>query len=143
MKHENRFTNLKSLVQRLAHITTQVLPEDEGVALRFINQDCSTKANLSEQGVQYIMTTMKQSDSGTQIGRSLQKKILEPLVYDKVHRGQFERPLLISVITDGAPTGEEDWEFQTAIVNVGNFLAEKGFPRDCRHYLMREVSNAS
>ncbi|KAI5924029.1 hypothetical protein F4810DRAFT_710123 [Camillea tinctor] len=144
MRFSNRWDSQKSLVLRIAQITTRMLPAGEGVALRFINQDVENSLNLSLQQVGSILeNTSYKKGWNTPIGTSLRSKILEPLVYDKLRQNKFDRPLLISVVTDGAPSDEKRSEFRDVIVDCGGRLEAAGFPRDSVKFMVGQVGTAS
>lgn len=133
MKREGRWAAQRNLVEHIARIATMMTPEDEGVSLRFINQDVDRSSNLSFQDIQDILKSTSWHPSGdTQIGTHLRSKILEPMVYRKLGVTKTPiRPLLISVITDGAPSQENETEFEDAILECGDTLEATGYPRDC------------
>lgn len=88
------------LVKRITRITTRILPEGDGVALRFINQNANNSDKLSFPEIGKIMEkTSWQRNGDTAIGTYLKSKILEPLVYSKLRPQTLARPLLISVIS--------------------------------------------
>jgi hypothetical protein len=133
MSHlDGRWDSQKKLVERITQITTRILPEGEGVALRFINQDNKDgddSPNLAFGKIAKILGEMSwKPKSGTYIGTNLKSKILEPLVYSKLESKSLERPLLISVITDGCPS-ENDSNFVDVILECGTKLKDAGYPR--------------
>lgn len=131
MKRDGRWDSQKRLVDRIAKITTRILPEGQGVALRFINQDVDNNSNLTLAEIRNILEPMSYMPGGnTEIGTYLRSKILEPLVYSKLESKSLERPLLISVITDGMPEGEKSSEFVDAILECGNKLEGAKYPRE-------------
>lgn len=131
MRHGERWEDQKALVKRIAQITTRILPDKEGVALRFINQDVDNSSNLSLAGIGDVLSPISWvPNSNTEIGTYLKSKILEPLVYKKLESKSLTRPLLISVITDGRPSKEKDSEFVDAILECGQRLEDAGYPRE-------------
>lgn len=129
MKNEDRWQNQKELVKRMTEITTHILPDNEGVALRFINQNVDDASNLDLGRIEQILKDMSwQSGGDTQIGTNLRSKILEPLVYSKIKDKALDRPLLISIITDGVPNKEDKTELVKAIVECGNALKAADYP---------------
>jgi hypothetical protein len=134
MKREGRWDSQAQLVNRIARITTRILPKNEGVALRFINQGSSDDQTLS---FEQIGTTLQGVTWGgdTPIGTNLRSKILQPLVYDKLS-SKLERPLLISIITDGMPDPEPRSTLVDAIVECGDKLESAGYPRESTYLLL-------
>lgn len=94
---------MKETVKRVARITTELVPQDYGIHIRFINDSPSFPAGRSYSDLDEIESRMEdvKYKGGTLLGTNLRKFILEHLVYGPVERGDLRRPLLISVVTDG------------------------------------------
>ena len=134
MKRDGRWDAQVQLVKRITRITTRILPEGDGVALRFINQNVDNSDKLSFLEIGNIMEKMSwQRNGDTPIGTYLKSKILEPLVYSKLQPQTLARPLLISVITDGMPSQEKDEAFVEAIKECGIKLEQAGYPRESEY----------
>ncbi|KAF5547467.1 transcription factor [Fusarium mexicanum] len=144
MKREGRWANQKALIGRIAKITTKILPDGEGVALRFINQDIDNSSNLTFDQISNIIQPMSWQPNGdTDIGTNLKRKILEPLVYAKIANKTFDRPLLVSISTDGMPEPENKQELANAIVECGNKLEAANLPRGSVKFMIGQVGTAS
>lgn len=138
METKNRWNLQKDLVERIAKITTRIIPQDEGVALRFINQEPSLpdSSSLRLDDIKNILNKMPQEPKGgTKIGTNLESKILQPLVYDKItsKSKSFERPLLISILTDGAPSGEDTDRLKNVIVKCSRMLNDADYSRESEY----------
>ena len=134
MMREGRWAAQVQLVKRITQITTRILPEGDGVALRFINQNVDNSDNLSFLEIGNIMENKSwQRNGDTAIGTYLKSKILEPLVYSKLQPQTLARPLLISVITDGMPSQEKEEAFVEAIKECGVKLEQAGYPRESEY----------
>ncbi|KAL7944572.1 hypothetical protein V8C42DRAFT_353465 [Trichoderma barbatum] len=108
MKREERWESQKELIQRIAQVTTLILPEGEGVTLRFINRDVDNSTNLALEGIENILQPMTWQPGGdTPIGTNLRSKILQPLVYSKIEDKALEKSLPIIILTDGMPEPED------------------------------------
>ncbi|KAJ6452278.1 hypothetical protein C8R45DRAFT_85992 [Mycena sanguinolenta] len=143
MKRDGRWDAQVQLVKKIAQITTRVLPEGDGVALRFINQDVNNSETLSLSEIGSIMDNMSWKPKGdTAIGTYLKSKILEPLVYNKLSSQTLGRPLLISVITDGMPSQEKDEAFVEAIKECGDRLTQAGYPRESVKFMIGQIGTA-
>ncbi|KAK7033426.1 putative ankyrin repeat protein [Favolaschia claudopus] len=145
MKRDGRWEAQVRMVKKIAQITTRVLPEGDGVALRFINQDVDNSEKLSLQDIGRIIDGMSwQRNGDTAIGTFLKSKILEPLVYSqlKAKPPTFKRPLLISVITDGMPSQESDDTFVDAIKECGDELSKAGYPRESVKFMIGQIGTA-
>lgn len=132
MKQDQRKERQNALVQRITAITTRVVPDDEGIELRFIN--ATTTREMSRPSLQQIDSIMKKTpfDGWTEIGTNLESKVLQNMVYTPLSNGTFKRPLLVSIITDGHPKGpdgtlERNDSLKQAIVNCGKKLETYGF----------------
>ncbi|KAF5700687.1 heterokaryon incompatibility protein het-E-1 [Fusarium mundagurra] len=131
MKRQDRWGSQKKLIQRIANITTRILPDGEGVALRFINRDADDSSNLTPEGIAKVIDPMPWQPGGdSHIGTSLKLKVLEPLVYTKIKAKSLERPLLISIMTDGMPEPEPKSTLEDCILECGQMLQDAGYPRE-------------
>ncbi|KAK2849627.1 hypothetical protein FQN49_005572 [Arthroderma sp. PD_2] len=140
MKLEDRWNSQKELVKQVTKITTRFLPKDEGVALRFINQDIDNSVNLSLERVENILESMLWDPRGdSQIGTHLKSKILQPLVYRKLESRCLGRPLLVSVFTDGIPSNEQESTFTDAILECGDMLENAGYRRGSVRFMVGQI----
>jgi hypothetical protein len=134
MKREGRWAAQVQLVKRIARITTRVLPDGEGVALRFINQDPGNLDNLSLQAIGDTIEKMSWATRGdTAIGTYLKSRILEPMIYSQLQQKTLAKPYLISVMTDGMPSQEKDEAFAETIKECGVKLQQAGYPRESEY----------
>ena len=108
MNHGNRISDMIEVVTRITDITTHLVPDDDGIIIRFLNTGTNEQELYSQYGK---IRTMPQAASmvsaakyagSTRLGTHLEAQVLKPYIYDFVDSGRkLERPLLISVITDG------------------------------------------
>jgi len=147
MRYEDRYEYQTQLVTRIARIATKIVPDDmAGVELRFINNDF--KSQVSAEEIQQAMQGVKLS-WGTNIGTNLRKKILKPFVYDLIDRPviagkpfPFRRPLLVCIITDGAPQ-PEPWNFLLdEIVECKTRLEDKGYDPTAVMFCISQVGTS-
>lgn len=136
MKRQGRWDSQKDLVERIARITTRILPKSEGVALRFINQEVTNSTDLSLNNIGSILKDRKWAERGdTEIGTYLRSKILKPLVYDKLELGPrgLDRPVLVSIITDGGPEPEPRDTLVKIIAECGKKLEAAKYPQESEY----------
>jgi hypothetical protein len=128
----------KLMVTRLTRLATALVPDttiSSGVHLRFINKDDSTANDLREAEVSQRMQFTP--EGWTELGTNLEKKILQPMVYDKLNSsGVLGRPLMILIVTDGMPTKEDEGTFRTTVMNCKKSLANKGYLPAGRFYIL-------
>ncbi|KAL8366648.1 hypothetical protein RB595_010488 [Gaeumannomyces hyphopodioides] len=139
---EKRWENQKELALRIAKIGTLILPDDQGVALRFINQrtaDESANLDLEALGRGFESISPR---GDTPIGTTLRERILEPLVLQPLAEGRFKRPLLVSILTDGGPSREDPGKLASVILECGNELVKKGYPMDCVKFLVGQIGSS-
>ena len=127
---EKRWENQKALALRIARTMTRILPDGEGVALRFINQTTNESPSLDLEGIGRALD-LAHPKGDTPIGTTLRERILKSLVFDPLAVGTLKRPLLVSVLTDGGPMPEATGTLASVIIECGNKLESKGYPRDC------------
>lgn len=148
MSGENRYEYLIQLVTRIARIATKIVPDDTGVDLRFINDDFASEL-FSDTEVLQAMKRVRPSGV-TEIGTNLRMKILKPLVYDVIDSTvsttspiPFKRPLLVCIITDGLPIGEDRNALRDEIVTCKRKLEAKGYDPTSVMYCINQVGTDS
>ncbi|GKZ76484.1 hypothetical protein AnigIFM56816_006750 [Aspergillus niger] len=146
MKRENRSKHLDGLSQRITSITTRVVPDDEGIELRFINQ--ATTAAMSKPTSEEVSQIIQQTPflGWTEIGLNLRKKVLEDIVYKPLRENNLKRPVLVSIITDGHPQGirksrERRSTLKEAILECGKVLEKYGYKRDVVRFQISQIGN--
>ena len=101
-----RIKDLQLVLQRVAFAAT--LFDDDGIELRFMNQDPPsnmTSGIKTEQQIDQLMQGHKFSGL-TPLGTSLRKKVMDALFMPNLRSGRMRKPMLVIVITDGQPAGE-------------------------------------
>ncbi|KAL3444258.1 hypothetical protein BJX65DRAFT_311036 [Aspergillus insuetus] len=143
MAEDGRMDRAKLMVTRLTRLATALVPDttiSSGVHLRFINKDDSTANDLREAEVSQRMQFTP--EGWTELGTNLEKKILQPMVYDKLNSsGVLGRPLMILIVTDGMPTKEEEGTFRTTVMNCKKALANKGYLPAAVQYDLSQIGN--
>ncbi|CAH0040695.1 unnamed protein product, partial [Clonostachys rhizophaga] len=141
MHREGRWDSQNQLINRIARVTTRILPEGEGVYMRYINQEIPNSDSLK---FEELLNAVKPLTWGgdTPIGTNLKSKILQPLVYSKLPN-DLKRPLLVSVITDGMPEPEPKSTFVNAIAECGDKLEAAGLPRESVKFIIGQVGSAN
>ena len=131
MRRHGRWDAQKKLAEKITDLTTLVMPDDTGVALRFINADVDTSLNLSSEHVREVIDPMPARPVGdTEIATNLKSKILQPLVYNKIKSKKLERPLLVTIMTDGMPEPENKSLLRETILECGRQLKDAGYPAE-------------
>ncbi|UKZ81451.1 hypothetical protein TrVFT333_009223 [Trichoderma virens FT-333] len=128
---------LRKLISRMSSVVTRLVPDGEGVHLRFINK--SGKYNsLNSQQIEEALDI--EPKGGTNIGTQLRKKILHPFVFDPIALGEtLKRPLLIIVVTDGHPTESDPDSFKKAIIDCSRALENNGYEPRAVRYLVSHI----
>jgi hypothetical protein len=101
-----RIKDLKLILERVASVTT--LFDDDGISLRFMNAQyqLSMLENIrSEQQIDSLMRSV-QFKGLTPMGTELRSKVIDGIVVPKIRQGQYRKPTLVIIITDGQPAGE-------------------------------------
>ncbi|KAF2464376.1 uncharacterized protein BDR25DRAFT_156335, partial [Lindgomyces ingoldianus] len=113
-----RIPALKKGLKVIAEMYSKLAYADDGItprgilAARFLNHnrlrdDAARADNLTAVALEELLQGHEFSGT-TEIGTQLKKRILKPLVYEKLSNEGMRRPLLIMVITDGKIEGEKD-----------------------------------
>lgn len=104
-KKPDRIEALNDTLQRAASAVTTLDPS--GIFIRFLNYpDDEGGAFDHMQASDRILRKVQDAyngkyDTSTKLGTKLQEKIVEPLVLEKMDRGEFRKPLMVFLITDG------------------------------------------
>ncbi|KAF2148235.1 hypothetical protein K461DRAFT_232990, partial [Myriangium duriaei CBS 260.36] len=109
-----RIKDLKLILERVAFAAT--LFDDDGIELRFMNQDppASQTSNVrSAQQIEQLLASHRFSGL-TPMGTNLRKKVVDDIFIRSLRSGRMRKPLLVVVITDGQPAGEP----QTAVFDT-------------------------
>lgn len=142
--------DLKLILSRVVDITS--LFDDDGLSIRFFNNNLEFDGIKSEQEALNALSQVNYT-GGTPIGRNLVSKILQPMVYDKARDNQFQKPLMIYIITDGVPDNKtelkenikrcKDWLSQTMYGKsaVSIMFAQVGNSQSAANYLKTELDN--
>ncbi|KAF9045505.1 hypothetical protein BJ165DRAFT_166328 [Panaeolus papilionaceus] len=136
-RSKTRYYTLCQLVSRIARVATSLLPEDAPVKVRFINNPF--QGNLTVANVHSFISGV-QAGGGTPLGSSLVEKILRPLVYDKMSDPdyEFEQPLLVCVITDGAPN-HGDLPIKQAVLDCRRALVANQYDADSVLFCINQI----
>ncbi|CEL03901.1 hypothetical protein ASPCAL05039 [Aspergillus calidoustus] len=144
MAEDGRMDRAKIMVTRLTRLATALVPDtniSSGVHLRFINKDDSTANDLREAAVSQRMQFTP--EGWTELGTNLEKKILQPMVYDNLNStGVLPRPLMILIVTDGMPSKEDEGTFRKTIMKCKGELTKKGYLPAAVQYDLSQIGNA-
>ncbi|OKL60828.1 hypothetical protein UA08_03757 [Talaromyces atroroseus] len=143
METDGRLDSQRQLVKRIARITTQLVPDGEGIELQFINHTKEFHGVLDAGEVEDLVSSIPVSGS-TNIGTNLTRKILQPLVYNILDRGEkLKRPIIISVLTDGIPYPEKTDTFRDAIIECGKRLKQAGYDPTAVRFHISQIGTDS
>ncbi|EJP62289.1 Ankyrin repeat-containing protein [Beauveria bassiana ARSEF 2860] len=141
MRRNTQWENQKSLALSIARTVTRILPDGEGVALRFINHRINEAPSLDLEGVARVLQSVEPRGA-TPIGTSLQDCILEPLVFQPLASGKLSRPLLVSIFTDGIPHSENKNTLASVIINCGKILVKNNYPLNYVNFLIGQIGSS-
>ncbi|KAI1170930.1 hypothetical protein F4777DRAFT_567492 [Nemania sp. FL0916] len=141
-REEDRWGSQKALALRITRTTTRILPDGEGVSLQFINRQMDINPDRGLSSIEEGMNST-QPRGNTEIGTTLRDRILEPLVYSKLANKTLERPLLVSIITDGGPEPEPYDTLANVIVECGARLSGAGYPAESVKFLIGQVGSSN
>ncbi|KAH8151379.1 uncharacterized protein LAJ45_04581 [Morchella importuna] len=141
MQQDRRAPALQEMVRRIAKITG--LFETEGIKVRCINstQDGEFNNIRTLEDVEAVMSKIRFNGTHTRIGTRLWDKILKPLVFDKIDSNSLTRPLIVSIITDGQPSGEEQDAFRNTIAQCRRELMRRRYDPSLVVFQVNQVGN--
>lgn len=131
-----RINDVSAIVSKVAGACS--LFDDDGIEIRFLNSSAQGNHLESEQMAQdYIRrATFK---GVTPLGTALDQKILQPMLVRPAQARQLRKPLLVVVVTDGAPQGEAPNALEAAITNARNALINSPYGPDAVSYQFAQV----
>jgi len=100
----SRVDDLRLIAGKVAAMATKF--DSDGISLRVMNGSAAADGIRSEVEAGKVVDGLKFRGI-TPLGTELHKKVLQPLVLDKLRSGTLTKPVLIIVITDGEPMGED------------------------------------
>ena len=140
-----RINDLRVILSRVVFVAS--LFDEDGINIRFIHDpfpDDRTGMNprkreldnvRSEQQVDHVMNIVEYRGL-TPIGTELEKQIIKPFVFGR----RPTKPILVIIITDGAPAGEDKSTLSTVIKNTAQRLdSMPGLGRNTVSYQIAQV----
>ncbi|KAL6788189.1 ankyrin repeat-containing domain protein [Trichoderma sp. SZMC 28012] len=134
------------LGERITSLTTRLVPDDTGIELRFINTPneprmSKPRSKLVKQILQDI-----QYSGPTEIGINCKAKILEEIVYRPIKEGKFDRPVLVSILTDGCPGGpdgsdERQDTLKEVILECGRILEANKYNKKVVRFQISQIGH--
>ncbi|KAK6538995.1 hypothetical protein TWF694_010543 [Orbilia ellipsospora] len=106
---DGRLQAQQEIIRRVVSIATKIAPDDKPVEVRFINHPGGFSFTHASIKTIDSMLSNVTPDRSTPLGEMLQKKVLRPFFYSPVKAGSLKHPLLVSIITDGAPDSLPDF----------------------------------
>jgi Mg-chelatase subunit ChlD len=120
MALDGRIDELHVVTEKIVSVATRF--DQDGIAICFLN-DSRVREVKSVTEVSDIIRSTRFSGS-TPIGCGLKNKIVAPFVVSKANSGQLHKPVLVIVITDGAPDSKDD--VYSAIKEAKDFNEKMG-----------------
>ncbi|KAK4702863.1 hypothetical protein P7C70_g3348, partial [Phenoliferia sp. Uapishka_3] len=133
----SRIEDLKMIVSRTAYAASFF--DQDGIQIRFMNSKIEAASNTEAAALNIIKQV--QFNGMTPLGTSLKKKVLEPLVLHPAKHGQLRKPVLIVIITDGAPSGEDRHKIVKVIKEANHDLQKTKYGPDAVSYQLAQVGN--
>jgi hypothetical protein len=102
-----RIGQLRNTLQRVVEIALSMqLYDNGGIKVRFLNYEYDDNGEFDNlASVQEVTSKVdmvfSEKRSGSQLGTKLLKKVVNPMIKDKIRFGQFKNPVIVVLITDG------------------------------------------
>ncbi|KAJ3032979.1 hypothetical protein HK097_005013 [Rhizophlyctis rosea] len=118
-----RIDDLKFILQRVAELYT--IFDEVGIAVRFMNSHVGVSNLRIQSEVQSLFQEVRFSGP-TPLGTSLYAKILQPLFHG-AHNNELSKPLLIIILTNSPPNGEDPATFRRVLVQIQNAIRQTAY----------------
>lgn len=133
-----RIEDLKMILSRVTYATS--LFDQDGIEIRFLNSQVQGNHVTSEGQAGQIVSQIRFSGL-TPLGTALDQKILQPMLLNPARQGQLRKPLLIIVISDGAPAGEPADAVFNAVMRASDELRRSRYGPDSLSLQFAQVGN--
>ncbi|KAI8843610.1 hypothetical protein BC829DRAFT_364040, partial [Chytridium lagenaria] len=120
-----RIDDLKLILERIAEVALQM--DDDGIAVRFMNSPITADNVRSGAQVNSLVDSVN-FNGLTPLGTQLQRKVIEPWVLEPLRRRTLTKPVLVIIITDGEPVGEDRNTFKRVVLDTKTQMAAMGYP---------------
>lgn len=107
---------------------------------RFFNRGPNGDGIRSEQEAMGLCNQVKFSGL-TPLGTNLQSKVLEPLVLGPARQNRLQKPVLVIIVTDGAPGGEDKYTIVRVLTNACQELSRTRYGADTLSVQLAQVGN--
>lgn len=133
MGMDQRMDALKETIKEVAKIAIALKETSQhggGISIRFLNYE-----NDSHMNNICTVADVEQALFGvypcgiTELGTQLKRKVLEPFLVNVLGgaKGRLERPLLVTIITDGEPCGESRDTLKNTILWCKKYMETMGY----------------
>lgn len=132
MQMYGRVEPLKHTLNSVAKIAIALNESDHsgGISLRFINYKNDSHMNniTSISEIEKAVSEVP-FDGNTKLGTQLKCKVLVPFLVDRLERQKrkLDKPILITIITDGKPEGEDRDELKYTILWCKQYMERMGY----------------
>jgi len=132
MQMYDRVELLKQTLKSVAKIAIALNEPDHsgGISLRFMNSKNDGHMNniTSIPEIEKAISKVP-FDGRTELGTQLKRKVLEPFLVDRLERQKrkLDKPILITIITDGKPEGEDRDELKHTILWCKQYMESMGY----------------
>ncbi|KAK6336225.1 hypothetical protein TWF696_001788 [Orbilia brochopaga] len=142
LEHEDRISPLKKTLGTVAELATLIEPS--GISIRFLNykKDKEWDNLKSMEDINPLLKKIPWAGA-TKLGQVLDRKIVQPLVIDKVKEGRFKKPLIVIIITDGKPEKEPAGTFNNTIINCKNSKEVQSFGEAAVVFILSRVGSSA
>ncbi|KAJ3114454.1 hypothetical protein HDU96_002074 [Phlyctochytrium bullatum] len=120
-----RIDDLKLILEKVAEVAVRM--DDDGVSVRFMNSPIQGD-NIRTPGDVASLVSRVNFTGMTPLGTQLQRKVLRPMVLDRLARRELSKPVYAIVITDGEPVGEERGKLKHVILDTKQEIERMGLP---------------
>ncbi|KAG0125119.1 hypothetical protein HOY82DRAFT_164836 [Tuber indicum] len=122
MKHDDRYETMRKTVLKISDVCTAF--RDEGISVKFLNfkGDKNYNSICDRETLDQVVSSVSPK-GGTRLGTVLRNKIVGPLIIQKAKEKLLDKPVLVTIITDGQPAGETRGELKRTILNCKRELA--------------------
>ncbi|KAJ3102917.1 hypothetical protein HDU97_000230 [Phlyctochytrium planicorne] len=119
-----RIEDLKLILQRVAEFAVAL--DDDGVSVRFMNSNITGDHLKTPNEINALIDRVN-FNGLTPLGSQLQRRVIEPMILAQAQQRTLQKPILVIVITDGEPVGEDRNATRNIIIDTKQRMTSMGY----------------
>lgn len=138
-ENDGRLDDLETIASILAEVSA--LFDDDGIDIEFLNNEEKYRGIREGKIASQILHDLE-FQGKTKLGQALHQKVYRRFFHKSTSTDsslKLKKPVLVFIITDGAPSGEPENNLEKQIRKAREYLDDEGYPPDFFRYQIVQV----